>query len=307
MGSYADVLRDRYNGLVNEKAARDRGEDPAGLLKSGLAEFDKKAGIERSILTVVGAPTGEGKSIFAKHLQEHAAQSGLTALMLSFEDPPERTADRTFSTLTQINNAKMAQGLDDKELRRIEVALEGAEVWADRIDYHYGLKSPAEALALVDESDADLVQLDYAQAFQDGERGLERVIADMAWTLNADAQKKKRAIVVYSQLTSEVEKRGIRIAEASKRRGDEELDISGFRPMGTSDLAWSNALGQRAKGVGFLFRPGRYRKRYGEPAKDDRMELIWAKRNFGGEGVIQVGFDGKAARLFDIDKSKDEK
>lgn len=261
----------------------------------------------RSILQVIGAPTGEGKSIFKKQLQEHAAQCGLKCLDLSFEDPPSSSADRTFSTLTDINNAKIAETLTDEELLRIGDALIDAEDWADNIEYHYGLKTPEECLQIIRDSDADLVQVDYAQAFPDGEGGLERTISQFAWDLNEDAQQRKRATVIYSQLTREVEAQGKRIAEASKRRGDEEIDISGFRPFGPADLAWSSALAQRAKGLGFLFRPNRYRRRFGENVKDNVMELIWNKRNFGAEGSIVVGFDGPSARLFDLKESKDER
>jgi replicative DNA helicase len=298
--NYGDVLRARYKELQLEKGARDRGEDPGTSIATGLKAFDDKAGIERSILTVIGAPTGEGKSLFKKHVQEHAAQSGLRALDLSFEDPPSRTADRTLATITGINSARLASEITDKELARVALAVEEAAEWAGNIDYQYGLRSAEECLEIIADSDADLIQVDYAQAFPEGERGLERTIADFAWALNVDAQKHNRAVIIYSQLKGEMEQRGMRIAEASRRRGAEDVDISGFRPFGVGDLAWSQALGQRAKGLGFLFRPGRYRKRFGENAKDDRMELIWPKRNFSSEGLVVVGFDGKLARLYDV-------
>ncbi len=298
---YTDVLRERYESLVAEKGMRDRGIDPRTNILTGLREFDKKAGIERSVLTVIGAPTGEGKSIFKKHLQEVAAHTGLKCLDLSFEDPPERSADRTFSTITGINNARLASGPTDKELARVAMALEETEGWSDNIEYHYGLKTPEECLELITNSDADLVQVDYAQAFPDGAKGLERVIADFAWALGVDAQERKRATIVYSQLKPQVEKQGVERAEASRRFGKmAETDIGGFRPFGMSDLAWSTSLGVRAKGLGFLFRPNRYRRRYGEDVPDDRMELIWPKKNFGSEGSVVVGFDGRTARLFDL-------
>lgn len=304
MSTYAEVLRRRYEGILEERRQRDRGEEPRTLIKSGLRAFDSKAGIERSILTVIGAATGEGKSIFKKHLQESAAATGLKCLDLSFEDPPDRSADRSFSTVTGVNNAKLALGeVTDKELAQIAVALSDMEEWAERIEYHYGLKSADEALAIVRASDADLVQVDYAQAFPDGERGLERTISQFAWDLNVDAQERSRATIIYSQLTAEVERRGLRMYESSRRNG--EVNVDGFRPFAASDLAWSTALGQRAKGLGFLFRPGRYRRRFGENARDDRMELIWPKKNFGAEGAVTVGFDGKTARLFNLDDKGD--
>lgn len=300
--TYAEVLRERFAGIEAEQAALKAGEHPLTCIPTGLKDFDDSGGIDRSILTVIGAPTGEGKSIVKKHLQEHAAQLGLKCLDLSFEDPPAKSADRTFATLTGINSARMSRELTDKELLQIATALAEAEEWADNIEYHFGLQTPEECLEIIHDSDADLVQVDYAQAFPEGQRGLERTIADFAWELNVDAQERQRATIIYSQLNSKVEQRGIERAESARRyeREKKEVDISGFRPFGVSDLSWSTALGQRAKGLGFLFRPNRYRRRYGENVKDDRMEFIWPKRNFGSEGSVIVGFDMKTARLTNL-------
>jgi replicative DNA helicase len=303
---YSDILHRRLELLREEKACRDRGEDPRKMIKTGLREFDEKAGgIERSILTVIGAPTGEGKSLVKKHLQETAAKAGLKCLDLSFEDPPAPTADRTISTLTGIDNDNLAKGdYDDADIDRIAFALEDVG-WADNIDYHYGLKTPEQSLAIIEASDADLVQLDYAQAFADGEKGLEKVIRDLAWSLSENAQKKKRAIVLYSQLVGEVEQRGIARMEASRRFGkDGEMDCNGFRPQGTGDLAWSRALAQRAKCILFLFRLNRYLRKYGVDVPDNRLEVIAAKRSFGKEGRIIVGFDGKTASLYDLNEKQ---
>lgn len=304
MPTYGDVLRKTAKEYVKEKAARDRGEDPRNIIPTGLRDFDKKASLDRQILTVIGAPTGEGKSMFKQHVQEHAAKSGYKCLDLSFEDPPRKSADRTFATLTGINSAKFGKGIDADEIARVKIALAEAE-WAENIEYHYGLQTPEAALEIIVESDADLVQVDYAQAFPEGEKGLERTIAEFAWSMQEDAQKRNRCTIIYSQLKGEVEQRGVRVAEASKRAG-KGVDISGFRPFGVSDLAWSQALGQRAKGLGFLFRPNRYKQRFGETVKDDRMELLFPKKNFGAEGRVTVGVDLKTARLFDLaEKDKD--
>ncbi len=305
---YSDALRRRYDELVSEKAARDRGEDPRTFIRTGLRDFDDKAGIDRGILTVVGAPTGEGKSTFKKHVQEFAAQQGVKCLDLAFEDPPARSADRTFSTLTAINSKKLLKGVNDAELARIRLALDDAEEWADNIEYEYGLKRVEQAWECIKDTRAELVQVDYAQAFPAGDgKTLERTIADFAWAMAEWAQETNAAVIIYSQLKPQVEMRGIERAEASRRFGkSERADISGFRPFGVSDLAWASALGTYAKGLGFLFRPGRWSRHCGDNVKDDRMELIWPKRNFGPEGTVVVGWDPRIARLYDLD-TKDKK
>lgn len=299
MPSYGDILKERLVELRRNKRSRDAGEPVLESLSTGLLEFDRHGGIDRSILTVIGGATGEGKSIFRQHLQEHTAKSGFTALDLSFEDPPARTADRTYANITGLNSAKIDRA-DDLMLQRLKTAYDSTKEWANRIEYHYGLKTPEQCLEIISTSKADLVQVDYAQGFPEGDRGLERTIADFAWALNADAQYNKRAVIVYSQLRSEVAQRGLRALENGRRRG--VVDISGFRPVGAVDLAWSNALGQRAKGLGFLFRPGRLKRQFGEADPDNRLELIWPKRNFGAEGVVVVGFDAKTAKLYNLNE-----
>lgn len=305
---WSAVLRERLDEMRAEKAARDRGEDPKTYLRTGFREFDERGAIERSILTVIGAPTGEGKSIFKRHLQEYNAMCGYHCLDLSFEDPPARSADRSLSCLTDINNAKMLKGLDEKELAQIALAVTDAEEWADNIEYEYGLKRVEQAFDLITKdygTPLDLVQVDYAQAFPASEdKTLERTIADFAWSLGEWAQATGAAVIIYSQLKPQVEARGVERAESSRRYGDKDkgVDIEGFRPFGPGDLAWATALGTYAKGLGFLFRPNRYRRRYHENVKDDRMDLIWPKRNFSGEGTVTVGFDGRYARLYDLVK-----
>lgn len=304
---YGDILRERLQGLRIEKEMRDRGEDPRTRLKTGLKSFDEKVGIERGCLTVVGAPTGEGKSIFAKHLQETTAKNGGTAMLLSFEDPPERFAERTFSTLTGIDNDDFPSGrYDDFALARIEMELQDVE-WADRIELHFGLTSPEEALRLVQESTADLVQLDYAQAFMDGDKGLTSIISDLAWEMNVDAQRKKRTNVVYSQLGRQVDARGMKEYNDARFKDRSAICIDGWRPHSQGDLAWSESLGQKAKGLIFLFRPNRYLRRWGVDVKDNRMELICPKKNFGKEGKVTVGFDGATASLYDLNERDDER
>lgn len=299
---YSELLRRRHREMVDQLAAVARGEDPRSIIPTGLRDFDRRAGTKRRMLTLYGAATGEGKSIWKKHLMEAAARAGFEVDVYDFEDPTERTADRTFSSLTLINNSKMqALELSDKEMTRIAIALSEAEEWGDRINYHPGLRRAGEVLSRIKESTADLVLVDYLQALPGDGEGLERTIAEFCWELNAWAQVSGAAVVVFSQVTSEVEKRGLRMLEAQRRREPDGVPyVEGFRPFGSSDLNWCSAAGHRAKELGFLFRPGRYLRRFGTAARDDVMEFSFPKSNFGSEGTIRVGFDGKTARLFDL-------
>lgn len=303
--TYNDIVRARVEEIKEQRAMVKRGEDPRATIPTGLRDFDERAGIERRILTAIGAPTGEGKSIFKLHIAMASAMLGFKVLLLDFEDPEERTVDRSLSTLTNINNARiMALELSDTEMKQIITAANNIYEWGENIEYHQGLLTTSEALKIIHSSDADLKQIDYAQAFpEEDNRTLERTIAEFAWEVNKDAQQNNCANLIYSQLKPSVEERGLRMYERAKNRDpDGPAFIEGFRPFGASDLAWSTALGQRAKGLGYLFRPNRYRRRLGDSVKDNIMELIWPKKNFGAEGKIMVGFDGEHAKLYNLDK-----
>lgn len=298
---FSEILRRRYEGIRQEHEAIKRGEDPRAIIPTGLREFDKRAGHKRKILHIYGAATGEGKSIWKLHLMRAAALAGYRVLVLDFEDPEERTADREFSNATGINNAKMmAGGLSDKEVTQIGLALAEAEEWGDRVEVYLGLRTAEEALAVLTEHPADLILIDYLSAIPHGKHGRERSISDFCWAVTKHCQDYDCAAVAFAQLVTEVSHRGMRMYEAAKRRDPTACDIEGFRAFDAADLSWCSDAGKTAKELGFMFRPGRYRKRLGVQAKDDVMEFTFPKRNFGGEGTIRVGFDGATARLSDL-------
>ncbi len=302
---YDEILRARQREIVKQRADLAAGIDPRAFIPTGLKALDARGGTKRGVLTLYGAATGEGKSIFKLHLATAAAKAGYSVCILDWEDPVERTADRTFSTETGINNALIGSlNISDDEQDNIGLAMEQTEEWAERIDVHDGLVNAKEAMRLINETPADMVLVDYLQGLPDGE-GLERTIAGFCWDLNKWAQDNKAAVVAFSQVRGGVEERGLRMQEAAARKNPEKPPyVEGFRPFGSSDLAWCGAAGQRAKELGFLFRPGRYKRRFGSTDKDDVMEISFPKRNWGAEGNVRVGFDGRTARLYDIQKDK---
>lgn len=302
---YSDLVRAHHRQMLHQMEMIARGEDPRAIIPLGLREFDKRAGLKRRQLTLFGAQTGEGKSLWVKHMMESAARAGFQVLVFSFEDPKERTAERTLATLTGINSTKlMTLDLSPKELIQITMAAEEVGDWGDNITFYEGLKATSEVLSAIESSTADLVIVDYLQALseEDGDN-LERTLAKFCWRLNKWAQDTGGAAVALSQVNNKPEERGIRWMERARYKdADGPPNVEGFRPIGPSDLNWCSAAGHRAKDVGYLFRPGRYLKRFGHPAKDDVMEISYPKSNFGSEGLLRVGFDAKCARFYDLAK-----
>lgn len=308
--SYDKVLLERAGEYEEQVIQRSMGVELDLFVPTGLAAWDANGGVSRGVLTVLGGVDGQGKSIVKKHLGQAAARSERSVAQVDFEDPKARTADREFSTLTGIDSRKLGLAtFDPRDLDRVMAAAKELKTWAHRIQYHGGLvDSDAIMDSLYELADSpegppDLVLLDYAQALpSDGDQGLERKIAKLAWDANVYAQRTNCAFVVFSQVKPEVANRGNAAFWAAKKRDPDAWDVSGFCPgPGTQDLAWSSAFGQRARAVGYIFRPGDYERKMGKPgALDNRLVIRWAKVNFGNSGVMEVGFDGPTARLFDL-------
>jgi len=303
------VLRDRYRGIKEERAAIKAGKPPPSFIPTRLREFDKRGGHKRKSIALYAAETGGGKSLWKLHLAWAAASEGYRVNLVDLEDPADRTADRVFARGTDINSARILAGdLEDDDIIRIADALEEAEEWADRVEYFDGVRTGEEALGLFAEHESDLDVFDYLSALPHGRNGREREVSEFMWGWTKLCQQRNRAGVALAQLKGEVTKRGLEIAQRSKRFATDpkaKPDIDGFRIYDAEDLAWCTDAGRNAKELGGMCRPGRHYKRLGHgDVKDDIMEFDFPKRNWGAEGRIRVGIDLKTARFFDLNEKE---
>lgn len=304
MTTLADNIKARLAEIKKGLDDRAQGIVVTPFISTGLKAWDDNGGIGRGILTVIGAATGEGKSIVKLQLARGAAKDLHRVCMVDFEDPAGKTADRALSGTTGINNKLLGRlDIDDFDYTRVAAAAKADEDWASRVEHHVGLVDTATCLKLMEESNADLILVDYAQAFpEDEDKTMERTIAEFAWKANQLAQRKNCAVVVFSQIIREVEARGRRIYDAAKFRNPEAVDVSGFCPTGLSDVAWAKSLGERAKSLAYIWRPGRMALKLspGSNIKDNRMRVIYAKNNFGDEIDLVFEFDGPTASIKDL-------
>ncbi len=296
MPTYADVVTARVKEHHEALAARARGEKPKNFIPTGIGKWDANGGLEVGLLTVIGGPTGEGKSAVMMRLAKSCAQAGMGVLILSFEDPAGKTADRELANQTGIGAHVLGRmGYDATILPRLDAVVDDVAGWGGLIEFHAGLVTASVALETIAKSDARLVMVDYAQALPDGDESRERMLAGFAWTLNDLAQRKNQACVLFSQTRAEIEDRG---QQVFLRNGT----VDGYRPgPGKSDLAWARALGERAKCLLYIFRPGRWARNHGDASiKDDVIELIFVKVNFGQEGTIKAKWVGASASIEDM-------
>jgi replicative DNA helicase len=302
--SYKAVVSTRVTAHRRAWTAKRDGKTVLTTISTGIPKWD----IELGVLTVIGAPTGEGKSVVMMHLAKSGAQQGLKVLVLSFEDPAAKTADRTLAALTGISARRLGKlDYDEGQLEQLEAAETLDMAWAELVEFHDGLVDADEAYNIVEASGARLVLIDYAQAFPDGADGgsRERMLADFALKVNKLAQTHHMAPVLFSQTKAAIAERGRREWGMAKRAdGGGSGSVDGFRPgPGNIDLAWSTALGERAKCLVYLFRPGRWARKCGDrAAKDDTMEIIVDKANFAEEGTIVVKWDGARGTIAPMPK-----
>jgi replicative DNA helicase len=300
--TFAETITARLNDIKNALLRRANGEVVTPYISTGLESWDANGGILRGILTVIGAATGEGKSIVKLQLARGAAKDLHTVCMIDFEDPAGKTADRAFSGVTGINNRLLGLlQVEEFDVARLDMARDEIATWAERVEHHVGLVSTERCFEIMEESGADLILVDYAQAFPEAEgRNMERTIADFAWKANDLAQRKNCAVVIFSQIIREVEQRGYRMYERSKFKNPEAIDVSGFCPTGLTDISWAKTLGERAKELGYIWRPNRIAAKLGARVQDNRLRVIFAKVNFGEEKDLLFEFDGPTATIRDI-------
>lgn len=306
--TFEDTINQRITelGIIVDRKAK--GEIVELYIPTGLRDWDERGGIERGILTVIGATTGDGKSIVKLHLAEAAASRGYRVLMLDFEDPKGKTADRKLSGVSGIDNRVIGRvAFDTFDFERLERAATEIKKWAKLVAHHAGLISTDDAFDLMTEGEWDLILIDYAQAFPEDEgSSMEHTIRDFSWAANELAQEKNCAVVIFSQLKAEVEQRGQKFFEAWKvynSKNNPNPDVSGFCPNGLTDVAWAKALADQCKCLLYLWRPGRRAQKLGfKQVPDDVMLVICGKVSFGNEDDMKFKFNGPTATIKDLER-----
>ena len=306
----SEVVRERNEELALLYEKKEAGEDvELQYISTGLSSLDKLGLLEKGILTIIGGDPGVGKSAWAVKLLEAASKQGFSPQGYFFEDPMKFVADRITSKAIGESAFKLRRiELDDDDIpARLRSVADGLS-WLSDVSIEDTLTSSTNLLELLDAEvteETGLVVIDYAQAFdaEDNEKSVERVIARLAWGLNQLAKSKNVAVVLFSQLKTEVRDRGNKWYENYRWKTGQEADaespeaIEGFRPR-SGDLQWSSALMQRAKQILYLFRPGAWLRSFGVNAKDDEVQVQIDKGNYGpNKQIVRFKWDGAICKI----------
>lgn len=306
---FRKVLTDRAAELKGDLARKQAGEVVLTHVPTGLASVDKAfGGIERGVQTLIVGHTGDGKTTVIQNLVRGAAEQKVGCAFIVLEDPAKKVADKAFAAELGVNANLLGRLEVDADIpERLDAVLAGAH-WSDYVAFHAGLVDPDEVLEVVrllakegvNGEPLGLVALDYAQGFSDAEESMEAVCARMARNMNILAGEYNTATIFGSQCKPQVLERG-------RAQWDRTQDVEGFRPN-LGDAMWARRLEMYSKAVWTILRPGRWRQKLGDTgARDDTLELLCAKANFGPEGLVVLGWDGKTGRIYDRENKRNAK
>jgi replicative DNA helicase len=307
----SDVVRNRNEELAVLYERTGAGEDvELQYISTGLPSLDELGLLERGILTVIGGDPGSGKSAWAVKLLESAARQGYKPQGYFFEDPLKFLADRITSKAIGESAFKLRRlDLNDNDIpERLRSVADGLD-WLQHVSVEDTLTSSTNLLSLLDrtvDTGTGLIVIDYAQAFdaEGNEKSVERVIARLAWGLNQLAKKYNIAVVLFSQLKTEVKDRGNKWYENWRwKNQDKEVDsqsieaVEGYRPR-SNDLQWSSALAQRAKQIMYIFRPKSWLRKLGVSVADDEVQVMVEKGNYGPNcEILRFKWDGATCKI----------
>jgi replicative DNA helicase len=215
-------------------------------------------------VTVLGASTSWGKSSFAVMVTDVGLRAGARILLVSGEDPEDMYAQRMMARRSSVNALRLRDGgpFTPDDHRRMVQVVQDAE---DEPYFLNGVSKPVEYLAkaiegIVGETSADLVIVDYVQAFSTTKRTQDRrnEVTHIFRTF-ADAIKASGAAgLILSQL---------RRLEENERPGVHDLKESGDVENGAEHVL-----------LGFSVTP---KARDGQPPPEKQRFLSVAKNKDG--------------------------
>ncbi|MCL2099160.1 MAG: replicative DNA helicase [Oscillospiraceae bacterium] len=263
------------------KVATDK--EAARGLTSGFSGIDNVlVGMNPGNLVLIGARPSMGKTAFAMNIAMNVAAKKRAVAFFQLEMSREEVVSRLLSSESFVDNYKLRSGiLNDEEWTKIAEAAERVSHCDIYLDDTPNITVTGMKAKLRRLKKLDLVVIDHLQLMQ-ADRGIGnkvQEISEISRNLKIMAKELGVPVIICSQLN----------------RGPESRDDK--RPM-LSDLRESGAIEQDADIVMFLYRDDYYKE---SVDKHNRAEIIFAKNRHGSIGKIEVGFEKKYTRFYDID------
>ncbi len=253
----------------------EKGEEPKGLIKTGIDAIDDvSGGLWPGLLTVVAGRPAMGKSSFVLNIATNVALSGKKVLYITLEDARKYVVMRMMSRFADID-------LTDLTLRRIH-----NDQWPKLVEASSRL-SGKKPLWVEDTTGLTSSAIRQIVITHKMFHGLDLVIVDHLGEVyddgDSDTQVISNATRAFRDLAKDLDI-PVLLAAQLNRKVEERRDK---RPI-LSDLKQSGKIEEAARVVWFLYRPGYY-----EPDGEDwkELELIVAKANHGKIGTLRLHSD----------------
>jgi len=283
-----------YRVLVEE--ATDRYEElskrPGTItgLSSGFFMIDYiLCGFQPSDLIVLAAKPSMGKTALALNMAGNMGKAGDPVVIFSLEMSKEQLIDRQTAGESGVNSQKFRSGKFDKEdWQKIQNVQSKIYQWPVYIDdsaaLHYR-EIHRRAWQLKKKHGIKAIFVDHLQLVRgDKAPTRDREIGSITAGLKATAKELKIPVILLSQLSRKVEGR------------------SEKRPI-LSDLRDSGNIEQDADVVMFIYRPAQYKD---EEEYEGQTEINVSKQRNGPTGIINLKWNEKVTRFFDVDKRREE-
>jgi len=263
-------------------------KDSAIGMASGFGSVDNMlVGMSAGDLILIGARPSMGKTAFAMNIALNAAAKKKTVAVFQLEMSKEQVVSRLIASDGFIDSYKLRSGmLTEEDWAKITESMARLSECDIYLDDTPSITVTAMKAKLRKMKKLDLVVIDYLQLMQTENGGGNRVyeISEISRNLKIMAKELGVPVITCAQLS----------------RGPESRDNK--RPM-LSDLRDSGAIEQDADVVMFLYRDDYYKETV---EKHNRAEIIFAKNRHGSVGKVEVGFEKKYTRFYDIDDKHEE-
>jgi len=256
--------------------ATNRGE---GMIKYGFKPIDDHiGGISRKEITILAGRPGHGKTSITCQFLLNWLESGMKVLFVSREMPTSKLMHKLLANIGRISSDEMKRGnvSNINELRMFADSI--TSKYRDKLVVVDNVYTIGETETLAMKHKPDIVIDDFIQCAHFGKFDMRTGILDALKRYKLLAKELDCAMFVISQLNRSIE-------------GRED-------PMPRmSDLAESGSLEQLAADVCFIYYP--FKVTY-EDTDRNRVRYIITKARYGGEGILNLGFDGNHMRYYDI-------
>jgi len=294
------AIVDSNIALMKERSKTGVG-DLTGL-STGFAALDRiTLGLQPSDLIILAARPGQGKTSLALNIAVNAAlKTQAVVLIFSLEMSKEALGLRMLSSHAEVEAKLIKNGQAVKDSEKMTSLGNAAQELAETrifVDETPGIqigeiKNKCRRLQNK-EGRLDLVIVDYLQLMDFGGNGKassrpenrQQEIATLTRMLKQLARALECPVIVLSQLSREIEKRG------------------GHRPV-LADLRESGAIEQDADIVMFIYQEAENREGTG-PDVNLTRQLSIAKHRNGETGLITVRWLGQYTKFFNYDESAD--